>query len=243
MNRRASLSRSSSPSSVSSAPIASRPTSLHSVESISSHPLGDVGSPPPTYTINYAARRRPIDIAITSESPGPSLPATEATVVTSSKATFKLQTQSLQATVQRDLGLTNDSAGWAILQKLIQPSATDTLWTNIVRALTKGNAALLLPKEPLAPSEPITSAFLADHCVISEGAPKADEGASTCVATLSGLRASIDGCASLADDPDESLIAYRTRTKLDFASVVPIPGDTGDDIDFVADTMQRCDRF
>lgn len=208
------VSRSSSPSS-SSIAAHSRPTSLHSAEIADAHPLSlpesSTSTPVATvYSVAYAPRKRPTDIALSSQAPSPSVaaqidaPASQSTS-TPSKATFKLQTQALQASVQRDLGLTNDSAGWAVLNKLIQQPQPDRLWTNLVNSLTKGHATLLLPRETLSISEVLNSAFLADHCILKDvrGRSEGEGDQAQSVATLSGLRAALDGrvCFSLPPTP------------------------------------------
>lgn len=100
---------------------------------------------------------------------------------TAGTASSKLQLQSLQATLQAG-GLTHDSIGWHIVQRLLaerHDKASETAaWHIIYGALKSGKAALLLPKEA-GPSSDVTPKLLRDHVVLKDG---------TNLVTLSGVR-------------------------------------------------------
>lgn len=110
-------------------------------------------------------------------------PASTEAVTASPKSptsvTAKLQLQSLQATVHA-AGLSNESAGWQIIQKLVaEPHIRkEAGWSTILTALRSGKACLLLPKEPASPAD-VTPKLLRDHVILKDGSS---------IVTLSGIR-------------------------------------------------------
>ena len=110
-------------------------------------------------------------------------------------ATSRLQTQSLQAAVQA-LGLGNESAAWAITQRLLRLTAAsakaDPELEVVLQTLTSGRAVLLLPRAALASNETVTAAILLDHVAVVGPALEGDRHV---VTTLSGLRGLISRCA------------------------------------------------
>ena len=150
---------SSSRSSRSASPATSR-ISTKSYGSSSVHPLEDEVNPSKiyaatlpaseaksTYSVNYKPRQRPASTGTTSTLPAFSQ-ATTSTSATStvsvpaspgspSKATSKLQIQSLQATLQA-AGLTQESAGWNMVHKLVSEIDKKPEWELILAALKSG---------------------------------------------------------------------------------------------------------
>lgn len=111
-------------------------------------------------------------------------------------ATSRLQTQSLQATVQA-LGLGTDSAGWAIVQRILRLTSAvkaDPELEVVLQTLASGRAVLLLPKAAPASNETVTAAVLLDHVAV---VGPALEGDLHVLATLSGLRGLISRCVTL----------------------------------------------
>ena len=177
-----------------------RPSSVGNAQSVAK-------SPPP---FNPSAQ---LAVATTSTS----LTATSTEAVTASpksptSVTAKLQLQSLQATAQ-SAGLSSDSAGWHIVQKLVadHDRQREPVWTIAYTALRSGKVALLLPKESAAASE-ITPKLLLDHLVVKDG---------TSVATLSGLRGVKAEWVLLAYISLKQLTLPFIRESITFSAYVP----------------------
>ncbi|KAF8757564.1 VPS9 domain [Rhizoctonia solani] len=83
--------------------------------------------------------------------------------------TGRLQLQNLKAEAQA-IGLGNESVGWAILERLCSsvpyPESERPEWDEIWDLLTKGQATMLLPSEPLPGNVAITPDLLRDHLAL-----------------------------------------------------------------------------
>ncbi|KAF7292828.1 VPS9 domain-containing protein [Mycena indigotica] len=101
-------------------------------------------------------------------------------------ATSKLQMVNLKAAAQ-NVGLDAGSVGWAILEKLVISEGGE--WTEIWSALAVGKATLLLPLEPIAHNDKITTEFVKDHIILCDGPSRKNAH----IVTLSGLRGTLDG--------------------------------------------------
>ncbi|GAA5864778.1 hypothetical protein JCM8547_009229 [Rhodosporidiobolus lusitaniae] len=104
-----------------------------------------------------------------------------------SEAKEQLQKQALKAELQ-SLGLSGDSVGAALVQKLGAQGGEGEL-KGIQAAIATGKTTLLLPAEKLDPSSPISAAFLLDHLILlASPASTSQASAPQGFATLSGLR-------------------------------------------------------
>ncbi|QRW17131.1 hypothetical protein RhiXN_05133 [Rhizoctonia solani] len=178
-------------------------------ESLTAHPLL---SPPPSQLeqdtqptpryVPYTPRHRTqhsSSVPATSTSPQPTISISNSTSNPSFQAsagsfgvTGRLQLQNLKAEAQA-IGLGNESVGWAILERLCSsvpyPESERPEWDEIWDLLTKGQATMLLPSEPLPGNVAITPDLLRDHLALC-GPPNQT---SSPIVTVSGVRGTLQG--------------------------------------------------
>ncbi|EJD48228.1 hypothetical protein AURDEDRAFT_113071 [Auricularia subglabra TFB-10046 SS5] len=162
----------------------------NSRESLVAHPL--LNTSPTSATTPASSSESPRYVPYTPRHRPPTSATTTAThvqqpaPVTASPlggATGKLQLQNMKATAQ-SLGLTSESVGWAILQKLVD-AENGPEWDDVWSTLDTGRATLLLPAENLSSQDVIGPEFVKDHVAFCTAVPS-QSGAAV---TLSGLRA------------------------------------------------------
>ncbi|KAF8739059.1 VPS9 domain, partial [Rhizoctonia solani] len=214
-------------------------------ESLTAHPLL---SPPPSQLeqdtqptpryVPYTPRHRTqhsSSVPATSTSPQPTISISNSTSNPSFQAsagsfgvTGRLQLQNLKAEAQA-IGLGNESVGWAILERLCSsvpyPENERPEWDEIWDLLTKGQATMLLPSEPLPGNVAITPDLLRDHLALC-GPPNQT---SSPIVTVSGVRGTLQGTniafrslMNTASINFKSLLSATTRTTA-FASLPPLP--------------------
>ncbi|EJU03535.1 hypothetical protein DACRYDRAFT_114918 [Dacryopinax primogenitus] len=153
-------------------------------------------SPQPISTspkyVPYTPRHKPVASTSNTTAPAAALTTNNATgsptsSATAGGATRELQRQNMKSEIQ-GLGLSGESAGWGMLDRLSSLGVADDEWEEVWGMITVGKATLLLPKEPLAPGE-ITADLVRDHVVFLS--PPASSSPSP-VVTLSGLRGTAD---------------------------------------------------
>ncbi|KAM0786432.1 hypothetical protein ACM66B_001896 [Microbotryomycetes sp. NB124-2] len=105
-----------------------------------------------------------------------------------SEAQERLKAHVLTAELQ-SLGLSNESAGAAIVQKLANVGR-DAEWQSVSAAIASGKTTLLLPSEKLVPTTQITPSFLLDHLALIEQSPSSRTDWRA-FATMSGLRGGV----------------------------------------------------
>ncbi|CAE6426175.1 unnamed protein product [Rhizoctonia solani] len=214
-------------------------------ESLTTHPLL---SPPPgqleqeTQTapryVPYTPRHRTqhsASVPATSTSPQPTISISNSTSnpsfqasASSTGVTSRLQLQNLKAEAQA-IGLSNESVGWAILERLCSgapyPESERTEWDEIWDLLTKGQATMLLPSEPLPGNVAITPELLRDHLALCSPSNQA----LSPIVTVSGARGVLQGTnitfrslMNTASINFKSLLSVTTRPAA-FTSLPPLP--------------------
>ncbi|CAE6454953.1 unnamed protein product [Rhizoctonia solani] len=178
-------------------------------ESLTAHPLlspplGQLeqdAQPAPRY-VPYTPRHRAqhsASVPATSTSPQPTISITNSTSnpsfqasASSSGVTGRLQLQNLKAEAQA-IGLGNESLGWAILERLCSsvpyPENERSEWDEIWDLLTKGQATLLLPSEPLPGNVAVTPELIRDHLALCNPPNQT----SSPIVTVSGVRGTLQG--------------------------------------------------
>ncbi|KAJ1306842.1 hypothetical protein OPQ81_007827 [Rhizoctonia solani] len=213
-------------------------------ESLTTHPLlspplGQLEQdtqPTPRY-VPYTPRHRAQHSAsapTTSSSPQPTISISNSTSNPSFQAsnspgvTGRLQLQNLKAEAQ-SIGLGNESVGWAILERLCSsvpyPENERSEWDEIWDLLTKGQATLLLPSEPLPGNVAITPELLRDHLALCNPPSQT----SSPIVTVSGVRGTLQGTnitfrslMNTASINFKSLLSATTRPTA-LASLPPLP--------------------
>ncbi|CUA78118.1 Nuclear receptor corepressor 2 [Rhizoctonia solani] len=214
-------------------------------ESLTTHPLlspplGQLEQdtqPTPRY-VPYTPRHRAqhsASVPATSTSPQPTISISNSTSNPSFQAstspsgvTGRLQLQNLKAEAQ-GIGLGNESVGWGMLEKLCSsipyPENERSEWDEIWDLLTKGQATLLLPSEPLPGNVAITPELLRDHLALCNPSNQT----SSPVVTISGVRGSLQGTnitfrslMNTASINFKSLLSAATRSTA-LASLPPLP--------------------
>ncbi|KAG8733291.1 hypothetical protein FRC11_007406 [Ceratobasidium sp. 423] len=214
-------------------------------ESLTTHPLL---SPPPgqleqdtqpapryvTYTPRHRTQHSS-SVPATSTSPQPTISISNSTSNLSFQAstspsgvTGRLQLQNMKAEAQA-IGLGNESVGWAILDRLCSsvpyPESERSEWDEIWDLLTKSQATLLLPSEPLPGNVAITPELLRDHLALCNPPNQA----SSPIVTVSGVRGTLQGTnitfrslMNTASINFKSLLSATTRPTA-LASLPPLP--------------------
>ncbi|CAE6503642.1 unnamed protein product [Rhizoctonia solani] len=214
-------------------------------ESLTTHPLL---SPPlgqveqdaqlaPRY-IPYTPRHRAqhsASVPAASTSPQPTISISNSTShpsfqasASSSGVTGRLQLQNLKAEAQ-SIGLDNESVGWAMLERLCSsvpyPENERPEWDEIWDLLTKGQATILLPSEPLPGNVAVTPELLRDHLALCNPPSQT----ASPIVTVSGVRGNIQGTnitfrslMNTASINFKSLLSAATRSTA-LASLPPLP--------------------
>ncbi|CAE6479565.1 unnamed protein product [Rhizoctonia solani] len=214
-------------------------------ESLTTHPLlspplGQLEQdtqPAPRY-VPYTPRHRAqhsASVPATSTSPQPTISISNSTSNPSFQAstnpfgvTGRLQLQNMKAEAQA-IGLGNESVGWAMLERLCSsvpyPEIERSEWDEIWDLLTKSQATLLLPSEPLPGNVAITPELLRDHLALCNLANQT----SSPIVTVSGVRGTLQGTnitfrslMNTASINFKSLLSATTRPTA-LASLPPLP--------------------
>lgn len=214
-------------------------------ESLTTHPLLSPSpsqleheTQPATRYVPYTPRHRTqpsASVPATSVSPQPTISISNSTSnpsfqasASSAGVTGRLQLQNLKAEAQA-IGLGNDSVGWAILERLCStvpfPDTERAEWDEIWDLLTKGQATLLLPSEPIPGNVAINPELLRDHLALCN---PPNQTASPIV-TVSGIRGTLQSTnltfrslMNIASINFKSLLSATTRTTA-LASLPPLP--------------------